>query len=60
MRLCQQKILETNETQVTLLLSEQEIIVDPSILLLKWYKEVSLIALDLSFEMKNKGDGAPP
>ena len=60
MRLCQQKILETNETQVTLLLSEQEIIVDPSILLLKWYKEVSLIALDLCFEMKNKGDGAPP
>lgn len=60
MRLCQQKILETNETQVTFLLSEQLIIVDPSILLLKWYKEVSLIALDLCFEMKNEGDGAPP
>ena len=54
------KTLETKETQVIFLLSEMLIIVDPLIFLLKSYKELPVIALDLCFEIKNKGNGAPP
>ena len=54
------KILETKETRVIVLLSELLFIVDPSIFLFKSYKELSLIALDLCFEIKSKGNGAPP